>query len=98
MQATEATHRNFVKAARRLGFDGRLERQLATPFREIKIECSLVRDDGSVDTLVGYRVQHDNSRGPMKGGIRYHEQVDHDEVNALASLMTWKTAVANLPF
>ena len=56
------------------------------------------RDDGSLATFTGFRVQHDNSRGPMKGGIRYHHEVDPDEVNALASLMTWKTAVVNLPY
>ena len=71
---------------------------LLTPYREIKVECPLVRDDGSLATFVGFRVQHDNSRGPMKGGIRYHPQVDIDEVNALAALMTWKTAVVDLPY
>jgi glutamate dehydrogenase (NAD(P)+) len=55
-------------------------------------------DDGSTGTFVGFRVQHDDARGPMKGGIRYHHEVDPDEVNALASLMTWKTAVVNLPY
>ena len=72
--------------------------QLATPCREIKVECTLRRDDGSLATYTGFRVQHDNARGPMKGGIRYHHEVDPDEVNALASLMTWKTAVVNLPY
>ncbi len=55
-------------------------------------------DDGSVGTFVGYRVQHDNARGPFKGGLRYHFDVDEDEVTALAQLMTWKTAVAGVPF
>ena len=55
-------------------------------------------DDGSLRTLIGYRVQHDNSRGPFKGGLRYHVDVDLDEVRALASLMTWKTAVVNIPY
>ena len=98
MKATEATNRNFSKAARLIGLDAALERSLLVPFREIKVECSIRRDDGSLATFVGYRVQHDQARGPMKGGIRYHHEVDPDEVNALASLMTWKTAVVNLPY
>ena len=55
-------------------------------------------DSGVQSTFVGFRVQHDDARGPMKGGIRYHPAVDTDEVNALAALMTWKTAVVELPF
>jgi glutamate dehydrogenase (NAD(P)+) len=98
MKPTEATNRFFVEAARLVGVDGLLEQALVTPFREIKVELPLRRDDGSLATFVGYRVQHDNSRGPMKGGIRYHPEVETDEVNALASLMTWKTAVVNLPY
>ena len=54
--------------------------------------------DGKVHTFSGYRIQHNGARGPYKGGIRYHPEVDVDEVRALASLMTWKTAVANIPF
>jgi glutamate dehydrogenase (NAD(P)+) len=98
MKATEATNLYFEKAARLLGLDARVIQQLVTPHREIKVECTLIRDDGTLATFTGFRVQHDNSRGPMKGGIRYHPEVDPDEVNALASLMTWKTAVVNLPF
>lgn len=98
MTANETVIYYFSEAARILGLDDRVRRQLITPYREIKVECSITRDDGSVGTYVGFRVQHDNSRGPMKGGIRYHPEVDPDEVNALASLMTWKTAVANLPY
>ncbi|MCS7024546.1 MAG: hypothetical protein NZV14_07075 [Bryobacteraceae bacterium] len=98
MTANETVSYYFSEAARILGLDDRLWRQLITPYREVKVECSIARDDGSVATYVGFRVQHDNSRGPMKGGIRYHPEVDPDEVNALASLMTWKTAVVNLPY
>ncbi|HKA91408.1 MAG TPA: Glu/Leu/Phe/Val dehydrogenase dimerization domain-containing protein, partial [Haliangiales bacterium] len=98
MKATEATNYYFHRSARLLGLDERIERQLVTPFREVKVELTLVRDDGTLATFIGFRVQHDNSRGPMKGGIRYHPEVDPDEVNALASLMTWKTAVVNLPY
>jgi glutamate dehydrogenase (NAD(P)+) len=98
MNATEATNQYFFRAAEILHLSPYCVKQLLTPFREIKVECSIVRDNGSVATYTGYRVQHDNSRGPMKGGIRYHHEVDPDEVNALAALMTWKTAVANLPY
>jgi glutamate dehydrogenase (NAD(P)+) len=98
MKATEATNLYFHRAAKLLGLSQPVEKQLVAPYREIKVECTITKDDGSLATFVGYRVQHDNSRGPMKGGIRYHHEVDPDEVNALASLMTWKTAVVNLPY
>ncbi|GAV73392.1 LOW QUALITY PROTEIN: RRM_1 domain-containing protein/ELFV_dehydrog domain-containing protein/ELFV_dehydrog_N domain-containing protein, partial [Cephalotus follicularis] len=98
MNALAATNRNFRRATRILGLDSKLEKSLLIPFREIKVECTIPRDDGSLVSYVGFRVQHDNARGPMKGGIRYHPEVDPDEVNALAQLMTWKTAVADIPY
>jgi glutamate dehydrogenase (NAD(P)+) len=69
-----------------------------TARREVQVEIPVEMDDGSLRILIGYRVQHDDSRGPMKGGLRFHPEVDLDEVRGLASLMTWKTAVVNLPF
>ncbi|KAH0748663.1 hypothetical protein KY290_027895 [Solanum tuberosum] len=98
MNALAATNRNFRKASRILGLDSKLEKSLLIPFREIKVECTIPKDDGTLVSYIGFRVQHDNARGPMKGGIRYHPEVDHDEVNALAQLMTWKTAVADIPY
>ncbi|XBI93697.1 hypothetical protein VPH35_030477 [Triticum aestivum] len=98
MNALAATSRNFRQAARLLGLDSKLEKSLLIPFREIKVECTIPKDDGTLASFVGFRVQHDNARGPMKGGIRYHPEVDPDEVNALAQLMTWKTAVAAVPY
>ncbi|KAL0321716.1 UNVERIFIED_CONTAM: Glutamate dehydrogenase A [Sesamum calycinum] len=98
MNALAATNRNFRQAARILGLDSKIEKSLLIPFREIKVECTIPKDDGTLVSYVGFRVQHDNSRGPMKGGIRYHPEVDPDEVNALAQLMTWKTAVADIPY
>ncbi|XP_021813617.1 glutamate dehydrogenase 2-like [Prunus avium] len=98
MNALAATNRNFRHAARILGLDSKLEKSLLIPFREIKVECTIPKDDGTLVSYVGFRIQHDNARGPMKGGIRYHPEVDPDEVNALAQLMTWKTAVANIPY
>ncbi|KAL3373398.1 hypothetical protein AABB24_005402 [Solanum stoloniferum] len=98
MNALAATNRNFRQAARILGLDSKIEKSLLIPFREIKVECTIPKDDGTLVSYVGFRVQHDNARGPMKGGIRYHPEVDPDEVNALAQLMTWKTAVADIPY
>eukprot|EP00249_Psilotum_nudum_P014868 c25040_g1_i2 orf=941-1951(-) len=98
MNALVATNRYFKQAVRILGIDSKLERSLLIPFREIKVECTIPKDDGTLVSYVGFRVQHDNARGPMKGGIRYHPEVDPDEVNALAQLMTWKTAVVNIPY
>jgi glutamate dehydrogenase (NAD(P)+) len=62
------------------------------------VEIPVEMDDGRLETYIGYRVQHDDSRGPMKGGLRYHPEVGLDEVRALATLMTWKTAVVDLPY
>ncbi|XP_021319016.1 glutamate dehydrogenase 2, mitochondrial isoform X2 [Sorghum bicolor] len=98
MNALAATSRNFRRASKLLGLDSKLEQSLLIPFREIKVECTIPKDDGTLASFVGFRVQHDNARGPMKGGIRYHPEVDPDEVNALAQLMTWKTAVAAVPY
>ena len=71
---------------------------LMTPSREVRVELIITMDDGSIGNFIGYRVQHDDTLGPYKGGIRYHHEVDSDEVNALASLMTWKTALIGVPF
>lgn len=98
MNALAATNRNFRHAARILGLDSKLEKSLLIPFREIKVECTIPKDDGTLASYIGFRVQHDNARGPMKGGIRYHPEVDIDEVNALAQLMTWKSAVVDIPY
>jgi glutamate dehydrogenase (NAD(P)+) len=98
MKPTEATNYNFSRAAKLCGLTQKMEKRLITPKRELRVECTVQMDDGSVGTFVGFRVQHDDSRGPMKGGIRFHHEVDPDEVNALASLMTWKTAVVDLPY
>ncbi|MBI4534246.1 MAG: glutamate dehydrogenase [Candidatus Melainabacteria bacterium] len=98
MHALEATQYYFQRAAKGLGIGRRLEHLLIMPRREVKVECTIELDNGELAAFTGFRVQHDNSRGPMKGGLRYHPDVDPDEVNSLASLMTWKTAVVNLPY
>ena len=98
MTPFEAVNFQFDCAARRLGLPEHLQVALKTPFREIMVEIPLVGEDGSIRTFHGYRVQHNNARGPMKGGLRYHPEVDLDEARALASLMTWKTAVVDIPY
>jgi len=98
MNAFEATNTYFAEAARAMDLSPRIEELLVTPLREVRVQVALERDDGQVATYIGFRIQHDNARGPMKGGLRYHPHVDQDEVRSLASLMTWKTAVVNLPY
>jgi glutamate dehydrogenase (NAD(P)+) len=98
MKAFEATQHFFTQAADRLDLDESIRILLQTPKREVQVQVPVEMDNGSLRTLIGYRVQHDNSRGPFKGGLRYHPDVDLDEVRSLASLMTWKTAVVNIPY
>ncbi len=96
--ALENANRYFEQAAKVLDLGRDVATQLRTPFREVRVELNVRMDDGSVGTFVGYRVQHDNARGPFKGGLRFHHEVDAQEVTALAQLMTWKTAGAGVPF
>lgn len=88
----------FDQAAEVMGLSSNMRVLLMTPVREVKVQVALEMDDGQVRTFIGYRTQHDRARGPMKGGLRFHHQVDEDEVRALAALMTWKTAVVNIPY
>jgi len=88
----------LAAAVERLGYDAGLHAMLATPRREIHVAIPLRRDDGRTEVLHGFRVQHNVSRGPGKGGLRYHPSVDIDEVRALAMWMTWKCAVVELPY
>ena len=98
MNAFETVQHYFDRAADKLELDEGTRRHLKMAKREITVEVPVEMDDGRFETLVGFRVQHNNARGPMKGGLRYHPEVDLDEVRALASLMTWKTAVVNIPY
>ncbi len=70
---------------------------IKTPDRELRVELPVKMDDGKLNIFIGYRVQHNNARGPYKGGIRYHQDVDLDEVRALAMWMSWKTSLVGLP-
>lgn len=76
----------------------RIEKLLVTPARQTKVQVAIEMDDGSVGVFDGFRIQHNGARGAYKGGLRYHHAVDQDEVNALASLMTWKTALVGVPY
>lgn len=98
MSGFDAVNYYFRQAARVMELSPAVEKMLVTPFREVKVDVSITMDNGDLGTFIGYRVQHDKSRGPMKGGLRYHPTVDLDEALGLASLMTWKTAVVNLPY
>lgn len=98
MNTIEAARWYFDQAADHLGLSQNMRKLLLTPEREIKVQIALEMDNGDIGTFIGYRVQHDSARGPMKGGLRYHHEVDADEVTTLAQLMTWKTAVVNIPY
>ena len=71
---------------------------LRSPYREVRFELPLKRDDGSLSLFYGYRVQHNQSRGPFKGGLRFHPEVDLEHFIALGEIMTWKTSLLDLPF
>jgi len=88
----------FDAAARALGLDDGMRKVLRKPAREITVNIPVLLDDGRLEVFTSYRVQHSIARGPAKGGIRYAPDVSLDEVRALASWMTWKCAVTNLPF
>jgi glutamate dehydrogenase (NAD(P)+) len=98
MKQNEAVQLYFDRAADKLGLDEAIRKRLKLARREMTVQVAVEMDDGRQETLIGYRVQHNNARGPMKGGLRYHWEVDLDEVRALASLMTWKTALVNIPY
>jgi glutamate dehydrogenase (NAD(P)+) len=94
----EASRHYFQKAADVIGLAPNIRQMLLTPFRVVKVELVIENDNGDLCSFLGYRIQHNRARGPFKGGLRYHPSVDEDEATALASLMTWKTAVVDVPF
>ncbi|MEX2118385.1 MAG: Glu/Leu/Phe/Val dehydrogenase dimerization domain-containing protein [Pirellulales bacterium] len=98
MKAFDTTQLYFNRAADEISLSENIRRLLVTPKREVRVQVAIERDNGEIATFLGYRVQHDDSRGPMKGGLRYHPDVNLDEVRSLAALMTWKTAVVNIPY
>ncbi|MBM3954964.1 MAG: glutamate dehydrogenase [Planctomycetes bacterium] len=98
MRPSDATAIYFERAANELDLSAEMRRLLLTARREVQVQIPVEMDSGELATFIGYRVQHNNARGPMKGGLRYHPQVDLDEVRTLAALMTWKTAVVDIPY
>jgi glutamate dehydrogenase (NAD(P)+) len=94
----QAQQARFNFAAQKLNLDEGLWKILQSPSREIIVHIPVAMDDGRLEVFTGYRVQHSIARGPAKGGVRYSPDVTLDEVRALASWMTWKCAVVNIPF
>jgi glutamate dehydrogenase (NAD(P)+) len=90
--------RQFDIAADILNLDHGYRKLLRVPHREFTVNFPVKMDDGRVEMFTGYRIQHNTTRGPAKGGIRYHPDTDIDEVRALAMLMSWKCAVVNIPY
>jgi glutamate dehydrogenase (NAD(P)+) len=89
----------FDQAADRLGLSEAVASVLRTPYREIRVQLPLLKDDNETFlNFTGYRVHHNGARGPYKGGIRFHPEANEDEVRALAALMSWKTALVDIPF
>ena len=88
----------FGLAAERLGLPDDVAGVMRSAYREVRVQIPVTLSDGRIHCFSGYRVQHNGARGPYKGGIRFHPEVDLDEVRALAELMTWKTAIAGIPF
>ena len=88
----------FDLAADRMGLREDIRAVMRSSYREVQVQIPVMLADGRIHVFSGFRVQHNGARGPYKGGIRYHPEVDLDEVRALATLMTWKTAVAGIPF
>jgi glutamate dehydrogenase (NAD(P)+) len=98
MTSFEAATYFFHRSADRLNLREEMREVLASTYRELGVQVPVKMDDGSVSVFRGYRIQHNGARGPYKGGLRFHESADLDEVRALAALMTWKNALIDVPF
>jgi glutamate dehydrogenase (NAD(P)+) len=94
----ENVTRQFDKAADLMGLDPEIRKILSKTTNEIIVNFPVKMDDGRINMFRGYRVQHNNALGPFKGGLRFHPAVDIDEVRALATWMTWKSAIVDIPF
>src|SRR5207244_10126817 len=94
----EIVNHYFDDAADRLDLRDDVAAVLKSCYREVQVQIPIRREDGQIHVYRGFRVQHNGARGPYKGGVRFHPEVDLDEIRALASLMTWKTAIAGIPF
>jgi len=98
MSPIESVNAFFDRGAHLIHLKDEMYDVLKTSYREVQVQVPVRMDDGSLKVFTGYRIQHNGARGPYKGGVRYHPQADLDEVRALASLMTWKTALVDIPF
>ncbi len=98
MSAWDSAQFQLAEAVAQLGLDDGFHDLLRTPRREVAVAVPLRRDDGRVEVLHGYRVQHNLSRGPAKGGLRFHPDSDLDEMRALAMWMSWKCALIGIPY
>jgi glutamate dehydrogenase (NAD(P)+) len=94
----EIVNHYFTLAADRLEIAEDIRAVLSSSYREVQVQIPASLNDGKIHVFSGFRVQHNGARGPYKGGIRFHPEVDLDEVRALASLMTWKSAIVNIPY
>ena len=94
----ETVRHYFDAACERIGLPDDVQEVLRTSYRETSVQIPVKLADGRIHVFQGYRVQHNGARGPYKGGLRYHPDVDLDEVRALAMLMTWKTAIVGIPY
>src|SRR3954465_12642012 len=94
----EIVRHHFGKAAESLDLPDDVAAVFRSSYREVQVQIPVKQSDGRLHCYSGYRVQHNGARGPYKGGIRFHPEVDLDEGRALAELMTWKTAIAGIPF
>jgi glutamate dehydrogenase (NAD(P)+) len=98
LTAFDAVKRYFAEAAHLIDLDDEMHEILTSTYREVSVQVPVRLDNGHLVVARGYRVQHNGARGPYKGGVRYHPDADLEEVRALASLMTWKTALLDVPF
>ncbi len=98
MTPFQAVSHFFNRAADLIQLPGSTREVLGRSYRELTVQVVVLKDNGDHEVLTGYRIQHNGARGPYKGGIRFHPEVDADEVRSLAALMTWKTAVVDVPF
>ena len=96
--SSEQINKFFDRTADSLGLSPGIREMLRRPWRELQVQVPVRMDDGRIEVFAGYRVQHNGARGPYKGGVRFHPEADLEEVRALAALMTWKTALFDLPF
>ena len=91
-------HLYFDRVYQTMGLDPQWFQALSSPKRVLTVSCPVKMDDGRIQVFTGFRAQHSNARGPFKGGLRYDQSVNLDEVMALAMLQTWKNALVDLPF